>query len=316
MEAYTAFAKIYDKFMENVPYEKWGDFLAYIIDKYGISKAERYSSDALESERNLILDMGCGTGILTEIMYNKGYDMIGVDISQEMLDVALRRKLSLSGKADDNSEGILYVCQDMCELDLFSTVGTIYSTCDSVNYLIEDEEIESCFACVSNYLYPGGLFIFDANTVHKYRDSIGDVTIADNAEEGSFIWDNFYDEEENINEYDLTLFIKAEDSDCGGRELYEKFTETHYQRGYEVEELITFIIEAGLQPIAIIDEKCINEEADENKSDYRELLDKAGMDIRCSKGNDSKEQMNVEDIINIGVDSDSERVIFIVRKPE
>lgn len=303
MEAYTAFAKVYDRFMENVPYDKWGDFIEFVVDKYGISKPSRDSVDALESERNLVLDMGCGTGVLTEIMYNKGYDMIGVDISQEMLDVALRRKLAKYVNDTDTEDiaseaGILYLCQDMCELDLYSTIGTVYSTCDSINYLIEDEEVEACFDRVSNYLYPEGLFIFDVNTVHKYRDVIGDVTIAENAEECSFIWDNFYSEEDNVNEYDLTLFIESEDADSCGRKLYEKYSETHYQRGFEVEEIIKMLSDAGLELMAIIDESIVNDD----KCSYKSLLEVSKM------GKD-------KEAVNLGVNEESERVIFIARKP-
>lgn len=303
MEAYTAFAKVYDRFMENVPYDKWGDFIEYVVDKYGISKPSRDSVDALESERNLVLDMGCGTGVLTEIMYNKGYDMIGVDISQEMLDVALRRKLAKYVNDTDTEDiaseaGILYLCQDMCELDLYSTIGTVYSTCDSINYLIEDEEVEACFDRVSNYLYPEGLFIFDVNTVHKYRDVIGDVTIAENAEECSFIWDNFYCKEDNVNEYDLTLFIESEDADSCGRKLYEKYSETHYQRGFEVEEIIKMLSDAGLELMAIIDESIVNDD----KCSYKSLLEVSKM------GKD-------KEAVNLGVNEESERVIFIARKP-
>lgn len=303
MEAYTAFAKVYDRFMENVPYDKWGDFIEYVVDKYGISKPSRDSVDALESERNLVLDMGCGTGVLTEIMYNKGYDMIGVDISQEMLDVALRRKLAkyvndTEAEAVASDAGILYLCQDMCELDLYSTIGTVYSTCDSINYLIEDEEVTACFDRVSNYLYPEGLFIFDVNTVHKYRDVIGDVTIAENAEECSFIWDNFYSEEDNVNEYDLTLFIESEDADSCGRKLYEKYSETHYQRGFEVEEIIKMLSDAGLELMAIIDESIVNDD----KCSYKSLLNESKMG-------------KAKETINLGVNEESERVIFIARKP-
>lgn len=264
MEAYTAFAKVYDRFMDNVPYDKWGDFIHKIIQKFGISKPVRNSEDALESERNLVLDLGCGTGILTEIMYQKGYDMIGVDISGEMLEIA-------SGR--ENHDNILYICQDMCELDLYSTIGTVYCSCDSVNYLIEDEELEACFKGVENYLYPEGLFIFDFNTIHKYRDIIGETTIAQDEDECSFIWDNYFDAESNINEYDLTLFIKESESIGDGSEgLYSKYRETHYQRGFKTEEICDFIKKSGLLLMAIIDENEI-----ENNNLLSNIEEKTGL---------------------------------------
>lgn len=243
MEAYTAFAKVYDKFMENVPYELWADFIDMCIKKYGITKPSRTATDPLESERNLVLDMGCGTGRLTKIMYDKGYDMMGVDYSAEMLDEA---------RCVLDSE-VLLLCQDMCELDLYSTVGTIYAACDSINYLLDDEDIRECFKRVANYLYPGGIFVFDINTVYKYRDVIGESTIAENADECSFIWENYYDEDSNINEYDLTLFIK-DDND-----KYDKSVETHLQRGYTIEEIYNYLEEAGLDVALVVDEEALED---------------------------------------------------------
>ena len=218
MEAYTDFAGVYDTFMDDTPYQEWADFLAKLIEKYGISKPVRDKEQGiLDSERNLVLDLGCGTGTLTELLYQKGYDMIGVDLSQEMLNIALEKK-------EKSGSEILYLCQDMRELDLFSTVGTVISACDCVNYLLEDDEVTETFELVDNYLYPGGLFLFDFNTVYKYEQVIGDATIAENRDDCSFIWENYYHEKERVNEYDLTIFVKDKKE-----ELFRRFTETHFQ---------------------------------------------------------------------------------------
>ena len=174
MEAYTDFAEVYDTFMDDTPYEEWADFIAGLIEKYGISKPVRNADcekdimkaeepddeSILASERNLVLDLGCGTGTLTELLYEKGYDMMGIDNSEEMLRIAMEKK-------EKSGSEILYLCQDMRDLDLYSTVGTVISVCDSINYLLEDEDVEDTFSLVNNYLYPGGLFIFDFNTVYK-----------------------------------------------------------------------------------------------------------------------------------------------------
>lgn len=251
LEAYTDFASVYDTFMDDTPYEAWADFLAELIEKYGISKPERDKSESgpgacgrdeiLNSERNLVLDLGCGTGTLTELLYKKGYDMIGVDNSQEMLNIALAKK-------EKSGSEILYLCQDMRELDLYSTIGTVISVCDSVNYLLEDDEVAETFSLVNNYLYPGGLFIFDFNTVYKYEQVIGDTTIAENRENCSFIWENYYHEEECINEYDLTIFAREE-----GSEYFRRFAETHFQRGYTVEEMTGFVEQAGMEVALVLD---------------------------------------------------------------
>lgn len=253
MEAYTDFAGVYDIFMDNTPYQEWADFLTELIETYGISKRNRSADDLgisdredekseiLSSERNLVLDLGCGTGTLTELLYRKGYDMVGVDNSEDMLNIAF-------AKRERSGSEILYLCQDMRELDLYSTVGTVVCVCDSINYLLENDEVEDTFALVNNYLYPGGLFIFDFNTVYKYEQVIGDATIAENREECSFIWENFYHEEERINEYDLTIFAKEDD--CG---LFRRFTETHLQRGYTLAEMKEFVERAGMEVALVLD---------------------------------------------------------------
>ena len=163
-QAYSDFAYVYDELMDNTPYSEWCRLLDSLISEYGISKKidrdkvcdehELTEEEILESEKNLVLDLGCGTGTLTELMYKKGYDMIGIDYSSQMLEIAENKK------AESNSE-ILYLNQDMRELDMYSTIGTVYSICDSVNYLLEDEDVVKTFSLVEKFLYPGGIFIFD-----------------------------------------------------------------------------------------------------------------------------------------------------------
>jgi len=257
MEAYSDFAAVYDEFMDNTPYEEWAERLDLLIQKYGISGKRPGGMDAVEdgttnipgsvvdsdllldSERNLVLDLGCGTGTLTELMYNKGYDMIGVDLSESMLNIAMEKRESSGAE-------ILYLLQDMRELELYSTVGTVFSVCDSLNYILEEDELLEVFSLVNNYLFPGGIFVFDFNTEYKYREVIGDTTIAENREDCSFIWENFYDPEEEINEYDLTIFVRE-------GELFRRFSETHYQRGYTVEQITRLLEQAGMLLVEIMD---------------------------------------------------------------
>lgn len=249
MDAYQDFAYVYDEFMDATPYEEWSDRIHGLIQKYGVSrpiteaeawKKQADTEDLLNSERNLVLDLGCGTGTLTELLYQKGYDMIGVDNAPEMLNVAMDKR------AETGSE-ILYLLQDMRELELYSTVGTVVSVCDSVNYILEEEELLETFSLVNNYLYPQGIFIFDFNTDYKYREIIGDATIAENREECSFIWDNFYDAESGINEYDLTIFVREEE------DIFRRFTETHYQKGYTPEQMVRLIEKAGMSLVEMKD---------------------------------------------------------------
>ncbi len=240
MEAYQDFAYVYDEFMDATPYGEWCELLAELIEKYGVSKPERDVEELLDSERNLVVDLGCGTGTLTELLYRKGYDMIGVDSSESMLNIAMEKK-------EKSGSEILYLLQDMRELELYSTVGTVVSVCDSINYILEEEELLTVFSLVNNYLYPGGIFIFDFNTDYKYREVIGDTTIAENREDCSFIWENFYDPEEELNEYNLTIFVREEG------DSFRRFTETHLQRGYTVEQMRRLVEQAGMTIVEILD---------------------------------------------------------------
>ena len=165
----------------------------------------------------------CGTGSLTELLAQEGYDMIGVDFSEDMLQIAMEKR-------EESGLPILYLLQDMREFELYRTVRAVVSICDSMNYILDYGELVQVFSLVNNYLDPGGIFIFDLNTEYKYREILAQSTIAEDREESSFIWDNDYDETERINEYDLTLFIK-EDGD-----LYRKYRETHFQRAYTLDE--------------------------------------------------------------------------------
>lgn len=228
MDAYTSFAEVYDTFMDNVPYEEWASYLKQTLSEHGI-------------EDGLVLDLGCGTGTLTEILAEYGYDMIGVDNAEDMLDIAMEKRME-SGK------DILYLLQDMREFELYGTVRAIVSVCDSVNYITDPEELLHVFKLVNNYLDPKGIFVFDFNTEYKYREILGDNTIAENREDCSFIWDNYYYEDEKINEYELTLFIRDDElSEECGQDICAKFQETHYQRAYTLEEIKELLKKSGLE---------------------------------------------------------------------
>lgn len=231
--AYSNFASVYDTFMDNVPYGEWGEYLHALLEEYGIHDG-------------LVVDLGCGTGTMTEYLAEKGYDMIGVDNSSDMLAIAMEKKIE-SGK------DILYLMQDMRELDLYGSARAIVSICDSVNYITEPEELCEVFRHVGEFLDDDGVFIFDFNTDYKYREVIGEQTIAENREDCSFIWDNYYYEEERINEYELSLFIRDEDLSGEDGDVFRRYQETHYQRGYILTEMEVLIRSAGMVPVRAYD---------------------------------------------------------------
>ena len=155
------------------------------------------------------------------------------------------------GEPDEPDElpngGILYLLEDMRELELYGSVCAVVSVCDSMNYILEEADLREVFSRVHEYLEEDGVFIFDLNTVYKYRDLLGETTIAENREEGSFIWDNSFDEEEGLNYYELAVFLPREDG------LYEKCEEVHCQKAYPQEEIESLIKEAGMDLLAVYD---------------------------------------------------------------
>ena len=189
MGAYESFARVYDLFMDNVPYEEWGSYLTGLLREYGICGGT-------------VAELGCGTGKMTRLLAAAGYDMIGVDNSEEMLEIA--REAEYEADAWDESEesdepagrGILYLLEDMRELELYGSVCAVVSVCDSMNYLEDYEDLVQVLKLANNYLDPKGVFVFDMNTVYKYREQLGEQTIAENREESSFIWENYFDEDE------------------------------------------------------------------------------------------------------------------------
>ena len=225
MDAYTGFAEVYDEFMEDVPYEKWRDLVVAELKKEGIADG-------------LVLDLGCGTGTFTRMLAEAGYDMIGVDGSQEML---------MEAREKTADSGILYLCQDMREFELYGTVRAIVSTCDTMNYLLTPEDFIRTLRLANNYLDPGGVFIFDLNTLYKFREVMDNTTIAESGEDASFIWDNYFDEETGRNEYDLTLFIRQENG------LFARVSEVHEEQGYAPEQILEFIARSGMEYVRAFD---------------------------------------------------------------
>lgn len=273
MGAYESFARVYDLFMDNVPYEEWGSYLTGLLREYGICSGT-------------VAELGCGTGKMTRLLAAAGYDMIGVDNSEEMLEIAREAEYEADawsaaeawdeadetdaleeyaelGEPDEPEEsdepdepdepdelpngGILYLLEDMRELELYGSVRAVVSVCDSMNYILEEADLREVFSRVHEYLEEDGVFIFDLNTVYKYRDLLGETTIAENREEGSFIWENYFDEASAVNEYDLTLYIREDGA------TYRRFEEVHYQRAYDLKTIDRLLADAGMELLAAYD---------------------------------------------------------------
>ena len=239
MNEYTSFARVYDRFMDNVPYEEWADRTDRLIREY-LPEGVRESSG---EDRITVVDVGCGTGVFSELLCKRGYRVTGVDLSEDMLAEAYRRK-------ETTGSDILYLQQDMRELDTGEAVLAAVSVCDCINYLLTPGDVVRCFKAVRNSLLPGGVFVLDYNTLSRYRDGIGDATIAESRDDCAFIWENYYHEEEHVNEYELTLFAALPGTDPGEEgALFKRSVEVHFQRGYTPEEMREFAAAAGFDVV-------------------------------------------------------------------
>lgn len=232
MSSYENFAKVYDIMMEDIPYQEWVEYIELIMKKNNCHP-------------KLMLDLGCGTGNITTLLAQKGYDMIGIDNSADMLSIA-------KSKAKDHQVDILYLLQDMRLFELYGTVGCIISLCDSLNYITEEKDLLEVFKLVNNYLDPSGLFIFDLNTEYKFKENMTNHTFAETYDDCAYIWDNYYYEDEKINEYLLTLFIKDDKNN------YNRYEEIHYEKAYSIDKIKHLLDEAGLKLESVYDEGSFN----------------------------------------------------------
>lgn len=230
---YTDFAYLYDIFMDNIPYEDWCSYLTSLLRDYGI-------------ENGLVAELGCGTGAMTMLLANAGYDMIGIDNSSDMLDVA-REKLYECLEDEEAEPPILYLEQDMREFELFGTVAAIVSVCDSMNYILNEEDLLQVFRLVNNYLDSEGIFIFDLKTEYFYQYVMGNKTFTDVREDCVMIWENEYDSSTHINTYNLTLFSEEENK------TYYRCEECHKQYAYSLLQIQSLLEQAGMEYVTAYD---------------------------------------------------------------
>ncbi|MEN6316061.1 MAG: class I SAM-dependent methyltransferase [Clostridiaceae bacterium] len=206
--------------MTDVNYGQWADHIITIFRRCGLKP-------------ELIADLGCGTGSFCLEMAHRGYDMIGIDLSAEMLSCA--RQKALQAGAD-----ILFLNQDMTSFELYGTVDAITCLMDSVNYVTYKNDLKQLFKLVANYLNPNGLFVFDINSPYKFENIFSANAFCETNPEASYIWQNCYDKSKKLCRFDLTFFVREGD-------LFRRFDEVHYERSYTREELEEMLAVAGLR---------------------------------------------------------------------
>ncbi len=227
-DGYLAIARVYDRLNKDIDYSKWASFFESCFDIYG------------KNRPSIVLDLACGTGRMTCEMANRGYDMIGVDGSVDMLSEAYSKE----------TRGILYLCQDMRELELYGTVGATICCLDSLNYLINDGELERVFSLVHNYSDPDALFLFDVNSVYKFENIYADnsyILEGENEDGGAIFcgWQNFYDKNSRTCNFYLSVFEEGENGE------YYRADEEQKERCYTVDEIKNALKDSGFELIDI-----------------------------------------------------------------
>jgi SAM-dependent methyltransferase len=231
--AYGKFALVYDRLMEDMPYDSWVAFAEDCFSRYG--------------KPSTIADLGCGTGSIAIPLASKGYRVFGIDLSDAMLAVA-RDKSSQLLHSGLNSRVVepVWLEQDMTEWELGEPVDAAVSFCDCLNYLTEEEEIEAVFRQTYAGLKPGGVFIFDVHTPRTLQDYVGNQPFVYNEADLSYIWECWLDEESCSIGHELTFFAREADG-----KTYSRFDETHTQRAYPLERLKKLLEQAGFVDIKV-----------------------------------------------------------------
>ena len=228
---YNFFANFYDEFSVNVEYEKRARYFDELINEYG-------------KGRGILLDLACGTGTLAFEMEKLGYDVIGTDLSEEMLDEAIKKKIELGSNA-------IFLNQDMTNLDMFGTVSSTICSLDSINHLDSLEKVEKTFEKVSLFTEPGGVFIFDVNTEYKHMEVLGDNAFVFENEDCFLAWQNEAEEDKSVNIY-LDFFIPE-------GEGYSRESEFIKEYFYSDEQLKSALEKAGLELCEVFDDLSKNE---------------------------------------------------------
>lgn len=226
MEQYSDFAFIYDELMNEVDYNEWVEYIEKIIEKEN-TKVKN------------ILELACGTGNLTIPLTKKNYDIAGIDISDEMLSVAKQ-------KAEREGIELVLLQQDITELDFeITNLDCVLCACYGFNYITYDEDLENVFEKSYELLREDGLFIFDISSYYKLSSILGNNMYGENREEISYMWQNYFDEDENLVEMELAFFVKDENG------KFDKFEEVHQQRAYTQEEITEMLKSVGFNSIKI-----------------------------------------------------------------
>ena len=231
MAGYGDFAYYYDMLTENVDYKSRCEYICNLLAENGVGKG-------------ILLDLACGTGTMSMLLSDRGYDVIGVDASEDMLSVAQEKKTE-SGK------DIMFLCQRMEELDLFGTINGAVCTLDSINHITDEDTVKKVFSKVSLFMEDKGLFLFDVNTPYKHREILGDNTFIYDMDDVYCVWQNSTDKKTLLTEVSLDIFERdTEEED----DVYYRYCEEFSERGYELSEIEKWLTEYKFEVLGVFEE--------------------------------------------------------------
>lgn len=226
MSGYQGFAYVYDELTDDISYQKRAAYFDGIIQ-------------SVTHQRGILLDLACGTGSLSEEFAKLGYDVIGADCSEDMLAVAMEKRV-------ESGLDIIYLCQSMQDLDLYGTVDAAVCALDSLNHITELDELQKAMDKVSLFLHPDGVFVFDVNTAYKHQQVLGNQNFVYDYDDVYLVWKNTLLPQNTI-QIDLDLFEKEGDH-------YFRTSESFQERAYTQQELEQVLKKAGLKIEAIYHE--------------------------------------------------------------
>jgi ubiquinone/menaquinone biosynthesis C-methylase UbiE len=220
---YGQIAPIYDILMSDVDYKSWAEYVLKLLERAGARPGQS------------LLDLACGTGAMTLLLAQAGYQATGMDLSPEMLEIARQ-------KAAEQKQEMEFFQGDLRTFKTGSNYNVITCFFDSVNYLLTPEDVAACFSSVHRALEPGGAFVFDVNTIHALSQFWGNNTEMRDDKGVISVWNNRYLPASNSSELTLTAFVPR-----GG--LYEKLAERHTERAYPLEDLVRILKDSGFQSV-------------------------------------------------------------------
>lgn len=222
--SYDLFAEYYDELMSEVDYSARAKYIDSLIKSY-------------KPDAHLLVDLACGTGSMTVELAAMGYDVIGVDLSENMLS-----------KAREKSDGsILYLCQSMQQLDMYGTIDAFVCTLDSLNHIEDRKQLLLALSRVSLFMEPDGVFVFDMNTLYKHERILADNAFVYETEKVYCVWQNEYAGDGRVN-IALDFFERQPDGS------YLRDCEDFCEVAYSIEETKKMLAQAGLKVVAAYDD--------------------------------------------------------------